>query len=169
MKRFDVKKGKYNFKPFTFGLFWKKKVLDYNVMFDSSCRYKLDNEHDTNKLIGIGYFSFGWNPHQTDSARFGWRYDDQKDKIEILAYCYVNKERVIRTLGFCDFYTKYNIVLSIEDDTYNFFMSKQNSSYGQGLKIPKDHSKKLSFLLTPWFGGNFSAPNKMTLYLQKLK
>lgn len=170
MESFIVKKGKHHFKPRLFKLFWKKHLLNYIVQFDKSCTYNLmnNNQFDINKLIGLGYFSFRINPHHTDSVRFGWNYNLEKDKIELFAYCYVNKERIIKSLGFIDFYYNYEITINVESNYYKFFVCKKGENFGRGLSIPKVHNKKLSFMLGPYFGGDQTSPKKMKIIIQKL-
>jgi len=38
---------------------------------------------DVNKLFGFGY-----GLHHIDSDRFGWRYNIEKNQVEIVEYCY---------------------------------------------------------------------------------
>ena len=119
---------------------------------------------DINKLFGIGYF---WG-HHTDSARFGWRYEPEIDKIEIFAYCYVNKERVERWL--CDVrFNEQNLFgISVQKNNYFFWVINSNSGTPVSSEtINKDHKKKFSYSLGAYFGGDARAPHKMKIKFDK--
>lgn len=146
---------------------WNKRVFTWKVKFTDSCRYDLgDNDQlDTNKLCGVGYFP-GF--HHVDSARFGWRYVKESDSIELLAYCYVNKQRVILSITSIPIGKAFIIQLTIYNDSYLF---KVMDLTGQNLKscgIAFTHKKKLQYLLTPYFGGNRKATHSMKIQLKRL-
>lgn len=160
---YTIKKGKHRACPPMIGLFYDKKVMSRRVTFDRSCAYTLpgEDQEDINKLFGIGYFP----SHHTDSARFGWRYNPSTDKIEILAYCYVNSERLIYPLASFDFNKEYTLELQINDDTYSFYVQTNFAKFG--FAIPKTHKKVFGFPLGLYFGGNNPAPHKMKIKIIK--
>ncbi|TGE29782.1 hypothetical protein [Hymenobacter metallicola] len=69
-----------------------RKSISRYVTFGESCRYTLPqyNSLDVNKLFGL---SFGFFAVHENSARFGWRWNEQDQCIDLLAYCYVNGRR----------------------------------------------------------------------------
>jgi len=110
MSTYTIKQGQHRAKPLRLGLYLNKKNIAFKVLFDTSCKYHIDGEdmEDINKLFGISYvpwymvplaifssvfLSLFRNQHHKDSARFGWRHNDKLNRIEILAYCYVNGVR----------------------------------------------------------------------------
>lgn len=155
---YTIKEGRHSAFPPTLGLFIDKQSITKTVSFDDSCRYTLadGDQEDVNKLFGIGYF---WS-HHTDSARFGWRYNPSKDKIELLAYCYVNGERVINPITDLDFNKDYNLTLNINPNIYTFYLDNALKT-----GVYKTHNKRFGFPLGPYFGGNKPAPHKITIKL----
>lgn len=160
MRNYLIKKGKHRACPITLGLYYNKKSISRKVIFDKSCAYLLEGEdqEDINKLFGIGYFP----SHHQESARFGWRYNPTTDKIELLAYCYRNKERIIQSLAELSFGQEYNLKLEVNEGTYSFFIEE-----GLTGLVPKNHNKKLAFPLGPYFGGNQTAPHNITIKINK--
>src|SRR3954462_10892015 len=116
---FRIPSGKHYARPFHLGIWWNRKSFAWKVIFTNSCRYDLrsDDQLDTNKLCGIGYLFGG---HHVDSARFGWRYNKETDLVELIAYCYVNKERIIKPIAACEIGKEYKLSLYASDSIYSF-------------------------------------------------
>ena len=71
--------------------------MKFKVIFDSSAIYTTidpDNQVDINKLYG---FSDCGKDHQTNSARFGWRWSN--DSLRLFAYCYKNAVMTFKELS----------------------------------------------------------------------
>ena len=66
--------------------------IKYKVSFDADCRYILPayNQGDVNKLMGL---CFGYRGIHYNSARFGWRWSETDQCIELLAYVYRKGQR----------------------------------------------------------------------------
>lgn len=160
---FRIPAGKQRARPFCFGLWWRRTHFSWVVKFDESCRYDLrnDDQFDTNKLVGIGYL---WHHHK-DSARFGWRYSNDKGKIEIMAYCYVNGERIIDHLADAFINERYTVRIDVVKTGYWL------SVYGPGYISEKfyrhTHNKRLQYRLGPYFGGQATAPHEMKIQISK--
>ena len=149
-------------------LFWvffyfKMKDINIKVKFDKSCLYDpLDNEHDINKLWGMGFVH-----HHKNSARFGWRcMTIGKNKIiEIHAYCYIDGKRVSEKLIECMPNEWVELDLDVLKDRYQF--KAQNIDGERALKfIPKGDTRFLqlfTYKLFPYFGGNNAAPHDMEM------
>jgi|ERR1044072_2604987 hypothetical protein len=184
---FTIPEGKHTAKPFRFGIWFRKKTFTWKVWFDTSCTYDLNgvDQADTNKLCGVGYFSklriipkkyfnkinfFAFEPmHWTDSARFGWRYDAQKNQIELMAYCYVNGNRVIKSICFCDTSEEYRISLTVSGGVYVFKCLDSSVDYIYGMSIVNARNfKNLKYRLGVYFGGNQTAPHTMCINLSAL-
>lgn len=161
--------GKHRARPFSFGLWWRRTHFSWVVKFDESCRYNLGNEDqlDVNKLVGIGYL---WHHHK-DSARFGWRYDIETDRIILSAYCYVDGRRVVQHICFCEIGKEYQIDLTILSTMYFFACYKvgdrQLTTNGSA-EVPYDHNKKLQYRLGTYFGGQAVAQHDTYINLKKL-
>ena len=163
--KYIIKKGKHRARPLSLGIFYNKKVMERDVVFDLSCKYELhgkDNE-DVNKLFGIGYFP----GHHIDSARFGWNY--HSGKIRIYAYAYVNGERVITYLADVILHRRIRLILNVIGDVYSFTVRDAANSWHEygGADIKFTHNKKLSYKLGCYFGGNNTAPHKIKIQMLK--
>jgi hypothetical protein len=162
---FHIPKGRHRARPFRFGLWWNRKAFAWKVVFANNCRYELpgDDQYDTNKLIGIGYLFH----HHKDSARFGWRYIPQSGKMEIVAYCYVAGKRIIESVALCEVGQLYRLKLNITRNEYRFtVLDSPGKILGQTI-IAKRHGKNLQYRLGLFFGGNRTAPNHMTILIEK--
>lgn len=147
-------------------LWYNKTIIRRHVTFSFDCKYDLggDDQDDHNKLFGIGYFI---GIHQ-ESARFGWRYDLQKNKFILSAYCYVNGQRITRDL--CEIFAtkKYLLVLIAHHDFYEFSIVQWDNKYPLGsYTIPRWRQYKWSYPLGLYFGGNRKAPQEMNIEIKK--
>ncbi len=135
-----------------------------SIRFRKSSIYNLgdNDQHDVNKLFG---FSFWW--HQTNSVRFGWRPNSDLTKMEVVAYEYLNGER-IPTMHVVDVnvdeYYKY---LLEYDNKNNIITYKVMTSDGVVVGLEKHPYKPKSILLGYrlylYFGGNRRAPKDITI------
>jgi hypothetical protein len=162
---FRIPRGKHRARPFRLGIYLDKNTFSWRVKFTDSCRYDLgnDDQGDTNKLCGVGYLP----GRHKDSARFGWRYRMDKGLVELLAYCYVNKQRVINPIAFCEIGKTYYIELAKLSTMYYFSCFEDYRLIGEA-EVPYYHNKKLGYRLGPFFGGNQVAPLEIKIELRKL-
>jgi len=167
---FRIPAGRHYARPWRFGINWNRKSFEWRVQFTDSCRYDLGtvDQLDTNKLCGVGYI-FGL--HHVDSARFGWRYVKETGQVEVMAYCYVNRERVIQHVAYCEIGKAYDLHLTKMVTAYFFacyeITGRSCKSVGTSL-VQYFHEKKLGYGLPVYFGGNRKAPQTITIQLQKL-
>ena len=133
-----------------------KKKMTSEVIFDQSCKYDLGtaDQLDINKLTG---FSIGY--HHRDSARFGWRY--LNDKIELFSYCYISGQRIYKKI--CDVNLDQPVKLQIvdNDNSYLFRVFVNNATYIS--KVDKNRSFGIGYKLWPYFGGNCKAPHAINI------
>jgi hypothetical protein len=162
-----IHKGKH--KPSWWWLRWplwfNKRTIKRKVTFSFSSKYDIgQDQEDHNKLFGIGYL---WSPHK-DSARFGWRYDNKKNKFIISAYCYVNGQRIMENL--CEVVANhpYTMTMYVQQDYYRFMVEKESGDMLAVYSVPFWHNKKISYPLGLYFGGNKKAPNQMTIEIKKV-
>lgn len=135
--------------------------LIFQATFDETAVYQsltTENQWDTNKLFG---FSDCNSMHHEHSARFGWRW--LNDRIEIMAYCYVNGERIIEYIGSTQPFQTNLYEIQLTDTHYIFRFDNEI------LEIPriKPCDKGAYYLLFPYFGGNESAPHDINIMLRR--
>ena len=124
---------------------------------------KSNDQYDINKLFGISY---GF--HHRNSARFGWRWDLDKDKIEILAYVYKNGKRINEWeqdihIAYIDFFEFYEMEIQKNKNEYIFTL-KKDSDKKVYKKLIKSRAKCFfSYELFPYFGGNKKAPHDISI------
>jgi len=164
MAKFVIRQGSHRALPLSFGIYFGKKVMSRKVTFHEDCRYDLQGEDqkDWNKLFGIGYL---WSIHK-DSARFGWRYNKDKDRIELSAYAYVNGERIMEYIGDVEIGIEAELSLTIFSDSYNFYFEQQE--YSDLVTIHKASNKFISYKCGLYFGGNQTAPHAMSVTINKI-
>jgi hypothetical protein len=177
--RYDIKKGNHYAHPFRVGFWFGAKRLVRDVIFTDSCRYNLqsDDQGDTNKLFGGGKF-FGvfrpkgvkwwrlWDYEHSNSARFGWRYDLETDKIELSAYYYLDKRRYIVATGKVHIGAKYRLMLNITGSGCYFMVYDSTGTlmFSHVCVFPRPG---LMYLTGLYFGGNQVAPHEITISLEK--
>jgi hypothetical protein len=150
-----------------FRLFLFKKKISHNVFFNNNCEYNLDgiDQFDINKLFGM---SFGF--HHKNSARFGWRWSEENQSMEILAYVYRNGERVKEwdeNIKICNLkpFESAEMSIDVKDDNFVFTVKKLNPYSTYTTKIKHGNLKLWGYYLNPYFGGNRESPHDMTIML----
>lgn len=156
---FTIFKGMHRAWPLRLGFFANKRSIKKAVTFSENCRYTGlgDDQLDMNKLYGLSYT---WSPHG-ESARFSWRYSEGIQKIVLGAYCYVNGDRINTPLRSVKIGDTVILEIRIEGARYWFYAD------GKLLHtVPFTHRKKYAYPLGLFFGGNRTAPHKMTAALK---
>lgn len=158
-ENFKIKKGNHYS-----GLYIDKinsNTINVDVLFDSTCIYDLKDsiqQQDVNKLIG---FSSCGSLHHVNSARFGWRWFN--DRLEIFSYCCVNKVRKMEYITSVSINEWHNYQIIDHENKYEFILDRL-SSY-----VIKDSCKENSrYLLKPFFGGNLKAPQDINIKIKNL-
>lgn len=158
-----IKKGRRRSWPPWLGLFFKPQAIQRFVVFlDPSYWIEGEDMADTNKLFGIGYF---WS-HHTESARVGWRWDHEKKRVVLSAYCYIGKERKIEELATLAIDQGAHISIYITALYYHFSVMSNGDKIGEAW-VTHNHRKKWGYLLGPYFGGNKPAPKEIRIQLKK--
>ena len=168
MKVYSIHKGNHRsglyFKPH-----YNLRELTYDVMFTDSCIYQLDkvNQFDINKLFGLSY---GY--HHTNSVRFGWRSVGYAgNKIDIVAYCYVNGQRV-KDIGRHTFLTMiqtnklYTLKIETLPTKYTLSVSDKDGLIAHK-SISHSTLPNWGYHLFPYFGGDCVAPHDINIILQQ--
>ena len=183
MSRYTIKHGHHRAKPLGLGLYLNKKTIAFKVLFDTSCKYHIDGEdmEDINKLFGISYvpwymaplamfssvfLSLFRNQHHNDSARYGWRYNENLNKIELFAYCYVDGKQIRELITTVQFNQFHHMQINTTPTFYSFIVKKDG--FEVTTQVQHNNSKKFGYPLGIYFGGNQPAPKTITIEMKKL-
>lgn len=140
----------------------QSSALNFTAIFDHSAIYQtktIVNQHDINKLMGFADCN---SQHHDNSARFGWRWLD--NKLEIHAYAYVRGERITKLIGGIDLEMEYDYQIKITKNAYIFYL--------QGFETVEIErrskcEKGLYYMLFPFFGGNEVAPHDILIRIKR--
>lgn len=139
------------------------KKLQFSAIFDSSAIYlslTTENQWDTHKLMGFADCN---SHHHENSARFGWRWLD--DQLEILAYCYVGKTRIIEKVGTVEIGTENYYSIELRDSSYVFTLNTNPRVY---IARASSCTKGAYYMLFPYFGGNEVAPHDIIIRIKQI-
>ncbi|MBC7486884.1 MAG: hypothetical protein H7282_09050 [Cytophagaceae bacterium] len=137
--------------------------LKFKAKFDSSAIYTtIDpaNQDDTNKLLGLSDCN---TLHQSNSARFGWRWFN--NQLEIMAYCYIDElkpEPVRVAVVELNTVNTYNI--AFKSDRYIFTV---NGTHKVEVLKNCDYTG-VRYKLYPYFGGDETAPHEIRIWVEEL-
>ncbi|QNF35248.1 hypothetical protein HUW51_21940 [Adhaeribacter swui] len=135
--------------------------LKFIVKFDESAEYTTRdkaNQADINKLYG---FSDCGTDHQSNSARFGWRW--YNNRLEILAYTYKDQVRADKFITTVDFNKEYEYELEAQDSKYIFKLDGKTVEMERGC-----NGNTSKYKLFPYFGGDETAPHAITIQIKDL-
>jgi len=157
-----IKKGKHFASGLHFGFHCNKKVYDRTISFSKECWWKTprnNDDYDINKLCG---FSYGF--HQKNSLRIGWIPDfKNKNQIILFAYWHNNSsQHFFKYLTSIPTETQFDVEIVCGKKKAYFKINKKITSIA--FKKP---SFTLGYYLYPYFGGNNTAPNNMTIKITK--
>jgi hypothetical protein len=147
-------------------LWYNKKSITRNVLFDFSAKYDLpgDDQNDVNKLFGIGYFP----NHHKNSARFGWNWNINVGKINLFAYTWIDGHMSFTKLCELNPHVKYELTLVVFKSSYNFSVyDTRKQNVASSFAIPHNNKCKWCFWLGIYFGGNKPAPHPITIEMKK--
>jgi hypothetical protein len=159
---YEIKKGKH-FSGIHLKLHLGVDKIIRKIVFDNSCIYNFKNEdqYDINKLFGL---SFGH--HHNNSARFGWRANE--DKIEIYAYYYSKGSICYANICSVKSNVPYEYSILIENGVY-IFQVENSEGYVIGSHIAnKAETCGWGYYLYPYFGGNNTAPHDMIILMKEI-
>lgn len=145
--------------------------LEFECTFDNSAKYTTKdpkNQTDINKLYGFS--DCGSSNHHVNSARFGWRW--YQDKLEIHAYVYEDETKQddsdvadSKLIGTVDLNKTYRYSITISNDEYIFKLgNKPTVTMKRGCTGDSGDKTKLY----PYFGGTEPAPQDITIAIKDL-
>jgi hypothetical protein len=154
---FVIKKGNH----YASGLhaaFFINHSMSFKAKFDDSAEYYLGNvnQYDVNKLYG---FSDCGSAHHTNSARFGFVWNDQTLKLEIHAYAYASGSRNMKFISNVSLNQSYDYKIVANKYSYDFTVN------GKTVNLPRGCKSKnaVGYKLYPYFGGDEVAPHDMKI------
>lgn len=173
MKAYTARAGRHDFKPREWPAVWrtkKIKKLRWQVVFAADCRYVLPDgdQWDWNKGGGI---SFNLLRNNRDNIMWAWRYNPDKDLIELTAYSNIKGGRYIGS-GSGDVLMEIplekkviiDIIPTIDNQWIVHF--ERQGMYQMHTYHPARKSFCLGKRLGLWFGGNRKAPVGMTVLIK---
>lgn len=136
-------------------------TLSFTAIFDSSAIYNFtdpNTKYDQNTLYG---FADNNAFHRDFSARFGWRWFN--NKLQIAAYTFNFSDSTIIEMGAVPLNkaSKYSIVVS--GDHYDFTLNKKTLSLPRYSTTPTAGLYKL----LPYFGGDATAQQQVTIRIKE--
>ncbi len=166
-KTYTIPQAKHS-SGFHFRPHLQQKFLEYNIKFDKTSIYQFHNEdqYDINKLFGLSY-----GLHHTNSVRLGSRsLAAYSSKIEILAYCYVNGERIKEDvnnlyIGMIELNKFYKFRINVGENIYKLSIFDKMDSVGS-IEIPHNNLPFWGYHLYPYFGGNRNAPHNINFIFE---
>jgi hypothetical protein len=158
--KYVIPSGKHESKQSSYKVMEIQK-LKFKVKFDSSAMYTTispGNQADINKLYGVADCE---TLHQSNSARFGWRW--YNNKLEIHGYTYKGGTRhsiFIDSVPLNEFH-EYEIIFN--DEEYQFRLDSKTATLPRSCKgVAKGYQ------LYPYFGGDETAPHAVTIWIEEL-
>ncbi len=177
--KYTVEKGEHAFKPdlpLYISSFSSLRGFKYQIYFDESIKYKLNKKDqlDWNKGGGISFRLFSNNK---DSAMWAWRWNPNKEKIELSAYSnHIDMPRG-RIMG--QLRSRQQVIFTIDpfqETTITLEKSKDNrhikfefKAVGSSGVATVMHPIRKAFSFArrfhAWFGGNQPAPRDINLMI----
>lgn len=158
---FRIPSGKHRARPTAFRIWWGKNVWKWRCSFGDSARYTPDPEHDTNKLVGVGFLPW----HHKYSVRVGWRYM-ATGKIELSMYAYQEGVRMIKPI--CQVAINQVFYVSIgQTATERLVIVYQNNEVlgKAGIQAKR---RRISYRLGLYFGGQNPAPHAINVLIEAI-
>lgn len=161
LEKYTIKKGRN--KSTSRIEYLTRNYIEFEALFDTTAVYTTlmpYNQIDINKLMG---FSDCNDHHQTNSARFGWRWHN--NQLEILPYVYNNSKRLDEPVIFISElheWNKYRI-----EFINNAYIFTVNNNIQYITSRTQRCAKGLYYKLWPYFGGNEQAPHDIDIWIKR--
>lgn len=141
----------------------QSNTLQFYARFDESAVYDFHDaamQTNVNKLLGFADCN---SLHHQNSARFGWRWNN--NQLEITAYCYVNSQRVEAFIGTVALneYNYYEIELT--RDAYVFRLNNLEPVF---IQRGTTCDTGIYYKLWPYFGGTLAAPHDVHIDIKSI-
>lgn len=136
-------------------------TLKFIAIFDESAVYQTEiseNQYDLNKLLGFADCN---SHHHQNSARFAWRW--LEEKLEIYAYAYVDGVRITVPIGNVAILEPVHYELSMTKEEYVFWVEGFETV---AIRRNAPCRRGMFYMLFPYFGGNEVAPQDITIRIK---
>jgi len=136
--------------------------MHFQAILDSTCIYTTvdpGNQADINKLYG---FADCASHHQTNSARFGWNW--QNGAMHIHAYCYAGTVRSYKELGMVTLGKAFDCKLYVLPDKYIFELEGKKDTMTRSCP----DNTAIGYKLLPYFGGDEPAPHDVRVKIREM-
>jgi hypothetical protein len=134
--------------------------MEFKAAFNSSNIYTLpaSEQADSNKLFG---FADCKNFAQESSARFGWRWYNNRIEITAVSH-YDGRWHLIEFLGVAELNKVYDFKIELSEDKAHYLFTFNR---GQTFMMKRDCTQDtmMGYFLYPFFGGSEKAPHDMTV------
>ena len=149
---FNIKKDSHSSSS---SLEWTNKSRwDFKFQFDSTSIYKTTdpvNQWDVNKLIGVSDGGL----HQKNSARFGWRWIN--NKLELMAYTHYKGNFEFQKITDIEIGKEYLGTIQYGEE-YTFICDGKVVTMRRDKNVPSNN-----YYLWPYFGGDETAPHDIKI------
>lgn len=159
---YTIKKGQHDASPRPFKTI-SLTEQKFSVVFDSSCVYTSTtpaNQADINKLYG---FSDNNGLHQSYSARWGWRW--YNNKLSLQAYVYNKGSWTYSDIGTIAIGTVNTCSIKVQKGSYLFTL---NNTIKVTVPRAATTTKGAGYQLYPYFGGDEVAKKDVKIWIKPL-
>ncbi len=135
--------------------------LKFEVKFDASAIYQTkdqSNQADINKLYGMSDCS---TFHHQNSARFGWRW--YNNRLELHAYSYKDGVNTSTFITAIDLNKTYTCELVLSGNKYIYKVGERTVEHARGCD-----GEGMGYQLYPYFGGDETAPHEINIKIKVL-
>lgn len=162
-KLYKINEGSHGAVNFGGDIFPKMEHMKFQAVFNETAIYDIEesDQNDVNKLYG---FSDCGSRHMRNSARFGWRWDTESQKLAIYGYTHVDGEYHSSFIDFAELNNPYTYEIKLSGSEYIFRFNGKEITMPRGCN--SDNTTALSYKLGPYFGGTSKAPHDIYIYIQ---
>lgn len=161
-----IRQGHHFTAEFPYRVLFRRAELRYQMRFDTTfrCNVPQRDRYAINKVFGIGFLH-----HKLNSARLGWVFNPDTEKLELWAYCYVNTRRRFRKLTEVVWNGIYDCSLAVdyEQKTVTFLLLEPDGKRIQH-EVTYDWLPPIQYRLRPFFGGTKPAAHDINFQLREI-
>ncbi len=139
--------------------------LSFEVIFDESAIYETvdpNNQADINKLFGFAECN---SNHEENSIRFGWRWFN--DELQVFAYEHLDGNIIWEQMGVVELNRTYRFNIFLFDDRYELEVEEFGVKNTIMTRSELVCTKGAYYLLWPYFGGNETAPQDISVFMRR--
>lgn len=161
-----IRQGRHFTDEFSYRVMFHKKELRYQLRFDTTfrCNVPQRDRYAINKVFGIGFLH-----HKLNSARLGWVFNPDTERLELWAYCYVNTRRRFKKLTEVTWDGLYDCSLAVdyEQKTVTYRLIEPTGNRIE-YEVRYDWLPAIQYRLRPFFGGTKPASHDINFRLREI-